>query len=197
MRAFPAFEKIPQAHGTLSHSVVGFDIDAGGKPRSVRLVDTSGNAELDRQSLDAVARSSFAPGARTGCTYPYYRRQAEPLKAPDAPPSASFRPEGSTCPEELGKWASIPRLEFPPEFLRRGIEGWAAIRYDLAPWGASGNVAVLAAEPAEAFGTQARGIVSQGRRAPSSGYSGCVTLVRFVLPPRGTAPPPNGASNDQ
>jgi outer membrane biosynthesis protein TonB len=139
-----------------------------------------------------VARSSFEPGARTGCGYSYYRRQPEPLKAPEAPPSASFRPEGSTCPAELGQWAFMPRLEFPPEFLRRGIEGWAAIRYDLAPWGATGNLAVLAAEPAEAFGAQAMRIVSQARRAPSSGYSGCVTRVRFVLPPRG-APATEGS----
>jgi TonB family protein len=196
-RAYPAFEKIPQAQGTLSHSMIGFDVDAGGKPSNVRLLDSGGNVELDRQSLDAVSRSSFAPGARTGCTYPYYRRQSDPLKAPEAPPASSFRSEESNCPAELGQWAYIPAFTFPPDFNRRAIEGWAAIRYDLAPWGATGNLSVLAAEPAEAFGAQAMRIVSQARRAPSSGYSGCVTLVRFVLAPSGASPAAGEASDNQ
>lgn len=188
LRAYPAFEAIPQPPGTMSYSFLQFDIDSKGRPTNIRVVTSDGNAALDRQSADAIARSRFEPAARRGCNYPYYRRQPEPMKAPEAPSADAFRPEAATCPKEQGPWASMPKLTFPPEFGRRAIEGWAVIGYDLAPWGATGNVRVLASEPADAFGLQAVRIVAQARRAPAaSGYAGCTTLVRFVLPLRGGA----------
>ena len=186
LRAYPAFETIPQRPGTMSYSFLQFDIDGSGRPGNIRVATSDGNATLDRKSADAIARSRFEPVARRGCNYPYYRRQPEPMKAPEAPSADAFRPEGSTCPTEQGPWASMPKLTFPPEFARRAIEGWAVIGYDLAPWGATGNVRVLASEPAEAFGLQGMRILTQARRAPAvSGYTGCTMLVRFAMPPRG------------
>lgn len=182
LRAYPAFEEIPQAPGTLSYSFLGFDIDPNGRPQNVRLLGSGGNAVLDRQSLDAVRRSRFSPGAKRGCTYNYWRRQTEPLRSPELPPADAYPADNANCPRDGSPWAYMAPLSFPPEFERRGIEGWAIVKFDVAPWGGLGNVSVLAAEPAAAFGQQAVQIVSGARKPPSDqGYSGCVTRVRFKL----------------
>lgn len=183
LRAYPAFEEIPQAPGTFSYSFLAFDLDEGGRPRNVRLLGSGGNAELDRQSLDAVRRSRFSPVAKSGCTYSYWRRQTDPLTAPEPPEPEAFRSDTASCPREGSPWAHMPRLSFPNEFERRGIEGWAIVRFDVAPWGGVGNVSALAAEPASAFGQQAVQIVSGARKPPSGqGYTGCVTRVVFRMP---------------
>lgn len=181
-RAFPAFEDIAQPPGTSSYAMVGFDIDASGKPVRTRILSSDGNAALDAASVKAVQGSRFAPGARTGCNYPYHRRQNTPIAAPAAPDKDMFRKPGSTCNEQ-GNWALPPRLTFPEPFRRRAIEGWAIIGYDVAPWGATGNVTVLASEPAAAFGDAARSIVQQAKRPVSQiGATGCVDRVLFKLP---------------
>ena len=182
-RAFPAFETIPQLPGTLSYSMVAFDIGATGKPINVKLVGSGGNPELDRQSVEAVAKSRFAPQERRGCTYPYWRTPTEPLAAPDSPEEATFKSPESNCPEDVAAFSAIPPLVFPAEFRRRNIEGWAIVRYDLAPWGAVGNVSVAAAEPAVVFGERAKAIVQEAKKPESpNGYRGCVVRVRFKLP---------------
>lgn len=183
LRAFPDFDAIPQAPGTWSYSMTGFDIDRSGKPVRVRLTESGGNAALDRQSVAAVKRSRFAPEARQGCTYPYWRRATQPLSAPAMPDKTRFVPAEAQCPESDTGWTTMPKLRFPAGFERRRIEGWALIGYDVAPWGATGNVRVLAAEPAAAFGEQADRIIQSARQAASpTGRSGCVDLVRFVMP---------------
>lgn len=193
LRAFPAFEEIPQARGTWSYAMAGFDIDASGKPVNVRIVDSDGNTALDRATIDAVQRSRFAPAAKHGCTYPYYRRSKEPLEAPKAPDAAAFAPADAKCPADQTAWTSMPPLRFPQGFQQRSIEGWAVIGYDVAPWGATGNVRVLAAEPAAMFGEEARSIVSMARQAPSqAGRSGCVDIVRFVMPDKDHPEPTDG-----
>jgi len=184
LRAYPAFETIEQAPGTTSYAMVAFDIDAAGQPVNVRLDGSSGNDALDRQSLEAVSQSRFQPGARRGCTYPYWRRGQEATSAPEPPANASFRPENADCPGDR-RLENLPRLQFPPGFERRNVEGWAVIRYDVAPWGAVGNVRAVAAEPAAPFGEWAANIVRQARQPESDrGYRGCVARVRFVLPDR-------------
>ena len=112
-RVYPAFEQIPLATGTATYSLVGFDIDASGRPINVRTADSHGNAELDRQSTDAVRRSRFAPGARQGCTYPYWRRSTETIAAPPIPDKATFRRAGDTCSPDGARWAQLPQLVFP------------------------------------------------------------------------------------
>jgi TonB family protein len=193
LRAYPAFEEIRQAPGTVSYSFLAFDLDSGGRPRNARLLGSAGNAELDRRSLEAVRASRFTPLARQGCTYSYWRRPTDPLGAPEPPEQEAFRPEGSNCPKEKSPWAYVPPLGFPPEFQRRGIEGWAILAYDVAPWGATGNVRVMAAEPAAAFGEQGRRVVAGAREAPTNtGHVGCLTRVVFRMP-RGQAGPPLNA----
>lgn len=174
-RAYPAFEQIPQRPGTLSHSFIAFDIDASGQPINLRLVDSGGNGELDRQSLDAVRRSRFSPVAKRGCTYSYWRGPEGPLPAP---PLADRRGTSRTC-GDLGPWSDMDR-GFPPAFERRSIEGWALIQFDVEPAGAVTNVRALAAEPAAIFGEQAVRLVGNARRAASpKGHRNCIRRLRF------------------
>ena len=182
-QVFPAFEQIPQAKGTVSHSFMTFDLDATGRPVNVRLVGSGGNAELDRQSLNAAARSRFAPGERRGCLMWFYRVPSEPLEAPLGPSAESLAPTNSNCPTDSREpWVQLPPLVYPNEFRRRRIEGWAIVGYDLAPWGGVGNVQLLAAEPASPFGQRAVGVVRNGRKKESpNGYRGCTIRVRFVI----------------
>lgn len=183
VRAYPVFEDIAVAPGSWTYAMAAFDIDAKGRPVNVRIIGSDGNAALDRASVRAVQQSRFAPEARHGCTYPYFRRSEDAMAAPTPPDKASFRPADARCPDGDTGWTSMPKLQFPAGFAERRIEGWAIIGYDIAPWGQTGNVRVLAAEPAAAFGDKAREIVAQARQAPSAtGRSGCVDIVRFVMP---------------
>lgn len=185
LRAFPDFKAIPQAPGTWSYAMTAFDIDASGKPVNVRIAGSEGNAALDRAALAAVRESRFSPGARKGCTYPYYRR-SEPLKAPAMPDRASFIPTDARCPAELGERIGTPTVAFPAGFQSRRIEGWAVIAYDVAPWGQRGNPRILASEPAAVFGELARSPVMNLRQAASpTGGTGCIEVVRFAMPPVG------------
>lgn len=185
LRAYPPFEEIPQAAGTRSHSFLAYDIDASGRPRNVRLLGSGGNAELDRASIAAIGDSRFAPEARTGCTYYYYRNLSEPMAAPATPEPATFKTADSDCPDDRNfAWSKLPDLSFPAEFAARNTEGWAVVRFDVAPWGEVGNVTVAAAEPAAAFGERAQSVVRAAKKNVSDrGYRGCVTRVVFKLPP--------------
>lgn len=186
LRAFPDNEKIPQPPGTFAHSIVGFDIAPSGKPVRIRTVSSGGNAALDRAALAAVAKSRYVEGdPRTGCTLPIGRRASAPIPPPAAPEPAAYRPAGATCPADV-KWEKMPKLTFPEPFRRRSIEGWAIVRFDVAPWGTPGNLEVVASEPAAAFGEQARTILSQARvQSAEQGATGCVERVRFKIDPLG------------
>jgi TonB family protein len=190
LQAYPAFDEIKQPLGTLSYSFLAFDVARDGRPRNVRLLGSSGNRELDRQSLAALSRSRYQPEAKVGCLYHFYRRQAEPTPPPPIAEVSAFRAEGASCPQNTPDWVHMPPLRFPQEFQRRAIEGWAIVSYDLAPWGQTGNVKVLAAEPAAAFGEQASRIVREARTAGGgTGHTGCVARVVFRMPAFGEEPP--------
>jgi len=181
-RAYPDFERIPQAPNTSSYAVVGFDIDDGGKPTRARILSSDGNAALDAAAVQAVRDSRFSGGARTGCSYPYYRRQSAVVAAPPMPDLDAYRPTDAHCDKDTA-WELPPRMSYPEPFRRRALEGWAIIGYDVAPWGQTGNLKVLASEPAAEFGTAAESIVRQARQKPSAqGASGCVDRVVFKLP---------------
>lgn len=179
-RAFPDFDALPASPGARDWAMVGYDLDAKGRPRNARVVEGTGNRALDDASVRAVRQSRFTGGARTGCLYPYWRA-AGPLAAPASPDPASLRPEGSNCP--AGRpWADAPRLVYPAAYRQRAVEGWAAIAYDVAPWGEIGNPRIVASEPAAAFGEQAMQIIRSARKQPSpNGATGCVDMVRFVM----------------
>lgn len=180
-RSYPDFKEIGGSVGNRDWTMVRYDLDRSGRPVDVRIDHDTGNAELNVASMQAVRDSRFSDGARTGCIYPYWRG-AEVLAAPDAPDVASFRAGDATCPLHE-PWQNQLSLVFPPAFRQRAIEGWAVIGFDTAPWGATGNVRVLASEPAAEFGDRAANIVRAGRKPENRQvYVGCVVLVRFAMP---------------
>lgn len=178
--ALPDYAKLPGEPGVRDWSLVGYDLDAAGRPKGVRHVAGTGNPALDKAAMTALSRSRLAGGARTGCRSPYLRR-ASLLVMPSMIDPATIRPEGANCPQDY-PWARKPVLTYPPAFRRRSIEGWAVIGFDVAPWGGTGNLRILASEPAQAFGEQARTIIGAATKAASpTGYTGCVDRVRFVM----------------
>ncbi len=180
IRVLPDFDALPATPGVKDWSMVGYDLDAKGRPTKVRIVEGTGNRALDAASVKAIQGSRFTGGARTACLYPFWRKPA-PVAAPESPDKASLRPEGSNCPADR-PWAVMPKLIYPAAYRQRAIEGWAAIAYDVAPWGETGNIRVLASEPATAFGQQAIQIVRLARKAPSRENAiDCVEMVRFVM----------------
>lgn len=181
LRAYPDFRAFAGSPGEKTWSVIAYDTDAAGKPIHVRMLAGNGNARLDGEAVKAVRASRFTGGARTGCTYPYWRA-AEPVPAPSIPDDSAFRSDSTACSDDR-KWATPPTLRFPPTYGRRRIEGWAVLSYDIAPWGAVGNIKVLASQPADAFGRQAMQMVQSAQAAPSAhGATGCVTRVKFEMP---------------
>jgi TonB family protein len=180
LSAFPDYARIPGTPGIHEWALVGYDIDRQGKPTKVHIISSNGNAALAKASAKAMQGWKFADGPRTGCIYAY-RRNPLTLAAPPAPEEAPFHPADATC-EEPHKWTRPLSLQFPENYRRRMIEGWAVVRYDVAPWGAVGNLKVLASQPSEDFGKQAV-IMLQNAAMPASsrGMTGCVDRVRYVL----------------
>ncbi|GAA0730489.1 TonB family protein [Sphingomonas japonica] len=172
----PRFADLPGDPGTITTTAVAFDIDADGRPTDVRTFSGRDNVALDRAAAKAVAQWRYADGPRRGCAYPLWRSSSDTLGAPDAP-----RGGGAECglPDE---WATPPRLEFPAAYKRRRIEGWALIGFDVAPWGALGNLRVLHAEPTFEFGEAALGVARSATKPKSNqGASNCSVMVQFKL----------------
>lgn len=186
LRAMPDFPKIAGTPGVQDWSLVAYDTDTAGKPVKVRVAESTGNRALDAAAVKAMRASRFSQGARTGCIYPYWRA-AESLPAPPIPDNVAA--PAATCPEGRD-WQTPPTLTFPEPYGRRRIEGWAVVRYDVAPWGEIGNVSVVAAQPTADFGRQAERVVRSARFRPSAaGRSGCTDRVLFKMPPADTPPP--------
>ncbi|TPG09654.1 energy transducer TonB [Sphingomonas oligophenolica] len=180
VRAYPAFDTLPATPGVKDWSLVGYDLDPRGHPIDVHPVEGTGNAELTAAAVKAVAASRFTDGARRGCLYPYWRAPAT-LVAPAMPHAAAFRPDGATCPEGHD-WVTRPTLRYPDPYRRRSVEGWAILVYDVAPWGAVGNIRVVAAQPAEDFGTAAVNVLQGAKMPDGQGLVGCVERIRFKMP---------------
>ncbi len=183
LQAYPEFDTIAATAGRTDWSMVKFNIDGNGKPVAIGIHATSGNKALDKASIDAIAKSRYAKGAKKGCLYPYWRA-AGPVAAPASPETEAYRSGEGKCPAEV-EWKSKPALVYPDNFRRRAVEGWAIVAFDVAPWGATGNVKLVAAEPAAEFGEAALNIV-RGATVVSSeqGYSGCFEKIRYVMNPK-------------
>lgn len=181
-QVFPDFDRIAATPGVRNWSMAGYDTDAAGRPRNVRIVHGTHNAQLDAAAVKALKASRYTGGARSGCLYPYWRA-AEKLAMPPVPEEEAFRPAGATCPARRD-WATPPVLRFPEPYRRRSIEGWAIVTYDIAPWGEIGNVRVLAAQPSDDFGKQAIQVMRSAKVAPAGlGAVGCIDRVKFVMGP--------------
>lgn len=186
LRAYIDGRRIPQTPGVPSYAVARFDVDADGVPQNPGIVASDGNRVLEAAASDAAARSRYVGNApRTRCTIPFRRAATAPVPAPPMPPTSEY-PTG-TCPEAI-RWVRPLAQEFPDAFRRRGIEGWAIVRYDIAPWGATGAVTVLASEPAADFGEHARRMIIAGRaEAAPRGAQGCIARVQYRMAVRDDA----------
>jgi TonB family protein len=193
---YPAFEQIPQAEGTWSWTFLAYDVNKGGRPVNIRVLGSKGNDALDRASVKALSANRYAPGpGYQGCTYHFYRTgpsgETSELLPADTPADTGEKPECQIDPKSIR--TLLDGTAYPPPFSRRRIEGAAAISFDTAPWGAIGNVKIIASEPAEAFGEAARGAVVNAKVAESeTGYRGCVRRIRFKLPPEPERQSANG-----
>ena len=99
-------------------------------------------------------------------------------------PAQEDRPDPlAACPEAMDERFRVrPRLVFPEVFRQRAIEGWALVRFDVAPWGAIGNAAVIEAQPAALFGEDALRLVRASQATP--GFEAgvrCVVPVRYRI----------------
>lgn len=178
--AYPDFPRLQAKPGRRDWTMVHYDLDDQGQPINVRTAYSTRNPSLDAASEQAVRASRYAQGPRKGCMFPYWRAP-DPVEAPPPPAEAEFVPAGSTCTQR-GNWAKKPVLQYPPAYRKHAVEGWAIVAFDVAPWGATGNVRTLAAEPAADFGLQAERVIRSATTEPSaSGKTGCVELVRFVM----------------
>ena len=182
LRAYPDSKKTVSASGRFDWSMTQFDINHDGKPVAAQTIAGSGNQSLDEASVAAVRKSRFGNEAKMVCLYPYWHAP-EKLAAPETPENEAFRPENATCPLDV-KWATRDAATYPNRFNRRNIEGWATIIFDVAPWGATGNVRIAAAEPATEFG-EAGAAVIRLRKVENGGQAmiGCVERVRFRMDP--------------
>lgn len=169
-------------------TIVRWNFDEAGRAADVETLASSGDRPFDAAAREAVAASEAEPGAgHRGCVYNWYRRN-HPLPAPpmpNAPPDSL-----AACPKAVLDTFRIaeaggPGAPLPKAFLDRGIEGWALVRFDIAPWGEVGNVSVVEAQPADGFGSAARNLVAGGRAEPGEGAVRCLQPVVFQIPPEG------------
>lgn len=187
----PAFERMRPVVGDPAWVFFAFDVDAGGKPAGLRILGTSGDAELDAAGRRALLANRYAPGSGyRGCTYHFHLSDVTEHPAPDLPVDAPGgtvdQPGCMIDPKSIS--GLLDGSAYPKPFARRRIEGMAIVGYDTAPWGGVGNVKVLLSEPTEDFGTVARNAFSNAHVAENAtGRRGCVQRVKFKLPPTSTA----------
>lgn len=182
--AYPDFLASRPRAGARSWSALRWNVTADGITGSVETIGSSGDAVLDAEGRRAIGETTYRSGPRTGCLYNYWRVGPR-LPAPPVNRDAPDDPL-ENCPESFGARFRPGVLTFPPAFQALGIEGWARIRFDAAPWGQIGNASIVEAEPAAAFGDQALQIVNSSRVEPSfeAGIR-CVVPIIFRLPDEG------------
>jgi hypothetical protein len=187
LRAYPDFAKLPATPGVRGWSMVGYDLDARGRPVRVHTTEGTRSPALDAAAIKAVRASRFTPGAKTGCLYPYWQ---DPATIPAPPMPGRIDPVDASARCAVGAWVYRPTPVYPPAWHRRRIEGWAIVAFDVAPWGDIGNVRVVASEPAADFGIEGMRMLRGGRKpASASGHVGCIERMVFVTKARRPATP--------
>ncbi len=187
LRGYPDWRKIAARPGMRSWSYVRYDVNAAGKPVKIETAVSAGDPALDAEVRAAIAQSRYAGGPRTGCGVVLWRDPGT-VPAPPIPPAASIK-SNPAC-EIDDRWARAPQLTYPDTYRQRAIEGWAIVRFDVAPWGQIGEVTVLEAQPTTEFGDAAVNVLRNARFKPmAGGLSGCVDRVIFRMRPDPAAPP--------
>lgn len=175
--AYPDLSRGSVPPGGRAWTVVRFDVSADGTTRAVSTLESTGDAAFDAEGRRSVSATRFRDGSsRSGCIVSFGRSGEPQPDAPDPEPTGDIL---QSCPAEVRARFTPSRLQFPPAFLRRGVEGWAIVRFDIATWGAIGNVEVLQSQPADTFGLQAQRIIQQGRASP--GFTPGVRCVDRVI----------------
>lgn len=191
VRAYPDFRTLTRQQGTRQWTYVSYDIDAEGVPINLATPLSSGYGALDAEARAAAAAGRYAGGPRTGCLQAWWTG-AETIPAPPMPPEEK---SNQAC-ESKDRWEKEPRLVFPSNYQQRAIEGWAVLRFDVAPWGEIGAIEVLDAQPSSEFGEAAVNVVKNAKFKPlESGLKGCIDRVVFRIRPAPdqNAPDPDGS----
>lgn len=176
LQAFPDWRKLEARPGDWGWTYVRYDIDAEGVPANVATVLGSGDPKIDRAGIEAIAATRFAGGPRTGCVHAWWRAPGT-IPAPPAGPV-----KGNPACDGPDRWERQPRLVYPPAYLNRAVEGWAVLRFDVAPWGEIGAIEVLEAQPTAEFGPAAQAVLRSARFKPNeTGLKGCVDRVHFRM----------------
>lgn len=182
LNVWPDYKALAGQPGRREWAMITYNLDRNGRPVDAQVAAGTANPALDAASVRSIKGSRFEKGARRGCLMPFVRN-ADRLAPPEPPSEESLRPKDATCPREL-LYVRQPTLTFPDAYQKRSIEGWAVMAYDVAPWGALGNIRVLQAEPSDDFGNWAKNVLASATKAPSStGYVGCVDRVLFKIGP--------------
>jgi TonB family protein len=178
-RSYPDFRKLTRREGSRHWTYVTYDVDSEGVPVNLATPFTTGYAALDAEARAAVAAGRYAGGPRTGCVQAWWTG-AETIPAPPIPPKDNT--QGNPACEIKDRWGREPRLVFPDNYQQRAIEGWAILRYDVAPWGQIGEVEVLEAQPSSEFGEAATSVIGNARYKPlETGLKGCIDRVIFRI----------------
>lgn len=180
--AFPAVDLLPDILGHLGGALVRYDVDATGATGGIEILASNGPAELASMVVQAIRESHFAPGAKHGCIGGYRVPARGTLRPPPIPRDDPYLDPKHRCPREGSRLVHVEDVPFPVPFQRRNIEGWGMIRFDVATDGSLENLETVLAEPAAAFGEQAKGVLMAGHADPTpTRLVGCIAKIRFAL----------------
>ncbi len=174
--AYPDWRKIERRAGDPKWTYVRYDVDASGVPVNLATVLSSGDPALDADARRVAAESRYAGGPRTGCVRMWWQgAETVPVALPDSP-------VGNPACEIDNKWDRAPRLTYPRPYQSRAIEGWAVLRFDVAPWGEIGAIEVVDAQPSSEFGDAAIAVLRAAKFKPlDTGLKGCIDRVMFQI----------------
>jgi TonB family protein len=179
LRAYPDWRKLDRRAGEWGWTYVGYDIDADGNPINIATLMSSGDAAFDAEGRAVAEQGRFAGGPRTGCVQVWWRAP-ETIPAPPIP--SRDETKGNPACEIDDRWAREPRLTYPKPYQNRAVEGWAILRFDVAPWGEIGSIEVLDAQPSSEIGDAATAVLRAARFKPQEGgLTGCIDRVIFRI----------------
>lgn len=180
--AYPPLDQLPDVMGHLGGALVRYDVDATGATGGVEMLANSGPAELGPMVVQAIKESRYAAGAKHGCIAGFRVPPRGTLRPPPVPRDDPYLDPKHRCPREGSKLVHVEDVPFPVPFQRRNIEGWGMIRFDVATDGSLENLETVLAEPAAAFGEQAKGVLLAGHADPvPTRLIGCIAKIRFAL----------------
>jgi TonB family protein len=188
VRVYPDWERVPLAPGRKAWVAFDYDIDPQGAAHNVRVVDSSGQGAVDAAATEAVSGFRFASGPRTGCRHYFWPASEAVLAAPPVDLTGADRPgDDQDCPRDLLTFG--PDRPYPPAFRERSVEGWAVLRFSVAPWGEIGAIEVVRSEPSEMFGRTAADMLRRARaNTGGRAYQGCSVPIAFRIGDQADAP---------